>query len=164
MAIIYAFLATCNWLAPSAVAVLGPRGAMITGGIFYSTFIGQFLYPNDYLLYGSSALLGLGAALLWTGQGNFITRNSNDATMSRNSGVFWAMLQCSMLIGNTFVYVEFRGLEDIDKDTRNLVVGVLLVVCCLGIATLLLLRPVPLTELVEPDLSAGNNLNFNSRV
>ena len=39
--------------------------------------------------------------------------------MERNSGLFWAMLQCSLLIGNTFVYFQFQGLEDIDKDTRT---------------------------------------------
>ena len=38
--------------------------------------------------------------------------------MERNSGIFWAMLQCSLLIGNTFVYFQFQDLDDIDKDTR----------------------------------------------
>ena len=51
--------------------------------------------------------------------GNFLTLNSDQATMERNSGLFWAMLQCSLLIGNTFVYFQFQGLEDIDKDTRT---------------------------------------------
>ena len=39
--------------------------------------------------------------------------------MERNSGLFWAMLQCSLLIGNTFVYFQFQGLEDIDEGTRT---------------------------------------------
>ena len=41
--------------------------------------------------------------------------------MERNSGIFWAMLQCSLLIGNTFVYFAFQDTEDIDKDLRTLV-------------------------------------------
>ena len=41
--------------------------------------------------------------------------------MERNSGLFWAMLQCSLLIGNTFVFFKFQGLEDIDKTTRTTV-------------------------------------------
>ncbi len=48
--------------------------------------------------------------LFWGGfvQGNFLTINSEPETMSRNSGVFWAMLQTSMLLGNSVVYIEFR--------------------------------------------------------
>lgn len=53
----------------------------------------SFLYPKTWLLYVSSAILGVGAALIWTGQGSYLSRCSNDETIARNSGVFWAMLQ-----------------------------------------------------------------------
>ena len=56
--------------------------------------------------------------MIWVAQGNFLTLNSDEGTMERNSGIFWAMLQCSMLVGNTFVYFQFQGQEDIDKDSR----------------------------------------------
>ena len=32
-------------------------------------------------------------SVLWTGQGNFLTVNSDSETISRNSGIFWALLQ-----------------------------------------------------------------------
>lgn len=32
--------------------------------------------------------------VIWTGQGNFLTINSDSETIGRNSGVFWALLQC----------------------------------------------------------------------
>ena len=38
------------------------------GGICYAAFIAQLIYPNDILLYGCSALIGLGAALIWVAQ------------------------------------------------------------------------------------------------
>ena len=88
-------------------------------------------------------MLGVGAAIIWTGQGNFLTLNSDETTMSRNSGIFWAMLQFSMVIGNTFVFFQFQGLSDIDTHTRSVVVIVLLVVCCIGVLTLGLLRKPP---------------------
>ena len=31
--------------------------------------------------------------VLWTAQGNFLTMNSNDRTIGRNSGIFWFLLQ-----------------------------------------------------------------------
>ncbi len=155
LAIIYGVFSASNWIAPSVVAVLGPRLTMFVGGLTYASFIAQFFQPNTYALYFLSALLGVGAAIIWTGQGNFLSLNSDDRTMSRNSGIFWAMLQCSMVIGNTFVFFEFQGLTDIDKHTRTVVVIVLLSVCCVGVLTLVLLRPVPQME--EEELLAGGS-------
>jgi MFS family permease len=143
LAILYGVFSASNWLAPSVVTVLGPRLTMAVGGITYASFIAQLYQPNDYALYLLSALLGVGAAIIWTAQGNYLTLNSDDATMSRNSGIFWAMLQLSMVIGNTFVFFQFQGKTDIDKHTRSVVVIVLLAICCVGIITLALLRSPP---------------------
>ena len=84
-------------------------------------FIAQLLYPNDILLYSFSALLGLGSALIWIAQGNFITLNSDKDTIERNSGIFLAMMYASNLFGNAFVFVAFRGIDDIDSYLRTLV-------------------------------------------
>lgn len=56
-------------------------------------FMVSFLYPKTWLLYVASAILGAGAALIWTGQGSYLSRCSNEANIARNSGIFWAMLQ-----------------------------------------------------------------------
>jgi hypothetical protein len=118
LAIIYMVFSFANWFAPSAVSLIGPRLTLVGGGVCYALFIAQLIYPNNILLYGASALIGLGAAMLWIAQGNFLVLNSDSDTMERNSGVFWAMFQCSLLIGNTFVYVELQGKTDIDSTTR----------------------------------------------
>ena len=41
LAIIYVFFAASNWIAPSVVAVLGPRITMGVGGLVYASFIAQ---------------------------------------------------------------------------------------------------------------------------
>lgn len=56
-------------------------------------FIASFLWPQTWLLYSASAMIGVGAAAIWTGQGTYLTLNSDPGTISRNSGIFWAMLQ-----------------------------------------------------------------------
>lgn len=116
---------------------------MVTGGLIYLLFVLQFVYPNTVMLYVSSGLLGLGAAIIWTAQGNFLTLNSDPRTMDRNSGFFWAMMNSSMFLGNLFVYFQFRGLDDISSHTRTVVVIVLSVICLIGVCTLFLLRPTP---------------------
>ena len=84
-------------------------------------FIAQLLYPYDILLYSFSALLGLGSALIWIAQGNSITLNSDKDTIERNSGIFLAMMYASNLLGNAFVFVAFRGIDDIGSYLRSLV-------------------------------------------
>lgn len=56
-------------------------------------FLVSFLWPTTFLLYFMSAVIGFGASIIWTGQGTYLTLNSDSATMSRNSGIFWALLQ-----------------------------------------------------------------------
>lgn len=58
----------------------------------------SFLFPRTWLLYLASLLLGAGAALIWTGQGTYLSRCSNPSNISRNSGVFWALLQTRFII------------------------------------------------------------------
>ncbi|KZC07230.1 UNC93-like protein MFSD11 [Dufourea novaeangliae] len=138
-AIIYAVFASCNWLAPSYISMTGPRVAILTGACCYVLFIGSFLYPHNALLYGASCILGLGAALIWTGHGQYLTENSDSETMSRNAGIFWAIFQTSMFIGNFFVYFMFTDPE-INASTRTIVFSVLTALAIIGMCVLATLR------------------------
>lgn len=41
-----------------------------------------------------NALFSRLASVLWTAQGQFLVENSEASTINRNTGVFWALLQC----------------------------------------------------------------------
>ncbi|OQV22320.1 UNC93-like protein MFSD11 [Hypsibius exemplaris] len=139
-AAIYTVMAASNWIAPSMIAYTGPKFGMFLGGVPYCLFMAVFLRPYLGTLYASSVLLGIGAAVLWTSQGVFLTINSTDKTMSRNAGMFWAILQLSNLWGNIFATVQLTGQSSIDPDVRfKLFIG-LLCVAILGVAILLILR------------------------
>lgn len=140
LAVVYAVFALSNWFAPSIICTTGPKISMVLGGITYCLFIANFFFHLTWSLYLASALIGFGASIFWTGQGNFLTINSDSETMSRNSGVFWALLQCSLLFGNIFVYFTFQGKSQIDEHTRFIVFGVLLSVCIAGVVLLCFLR------------------------
>nr|XP_023023636.1 UNC93-like protein MFSD11 [Leptinotarsa decemlineata] len=93
LAIIYVVFSIFNWAAPSVISVIGPKFSMVLGGCAYLLFIVSFIIPKTWLLYLVSTIIGIGAAMIWTGQGNYLTLNSTKRHISRNSGVFWAMLQ-----------------------------------------------------------------------
>merc|ERR1719397_2278561 len=124
-AVIYGVFSIASWLAPSVVAWRGPRFAMFVAGLLYAQYIGQLLYPNTYMLYISAAIIGLGAPVIWTAQGNFLAICSDPETISRNSGIVWAMRQVSGLIGNIFAFFMFNGQEYISSSVRT-TVGIVL--------------------------------------
>jgi hypothetical protein len=99
LAIIYACSMTGNFFAAPAVDFLGARWAMVLGSSMYTLFLAGFLFLNPVYLYASSALLGFGSSLLWTGQGKYLAMNSNTKTSGRNSSLLWALLMTSLLGG-----------------------------------------------------------------
>ena len=68
LAIIYAVFSVANFLSPFIVEFTGPRLGMGLGGSVYCLFIATFLDPKEWSVLGASALLGVGAAILWTAQ------------------------------------------------------------------------------------------------
>lgn len=140
LAVIYATFAICNWSAPSIISVTGPKYAMVMGAVIYCGFIALFLNPKSWTIYLGSALLGLAAAVLWTAQGSYLTINSTSDTISRNSGIFWALLQCSLVIGNMYVYFKFHGEVHVEDDSRIALFSVLTATAGAGLGLLLLLR------------------------
>ncbi|XP_066250469.1 UNC93-like protein MFSD11 [Euwallacea similis] len=151
LAIIYIVMAVFNWTSPSAISLIGPKFAMLIGGVTYVLFVISFCIPRVWLLYVVSAIMGIGAALIWTGQGNYLTLNSNDQSISRNSGVFWAMLQMSMFIGNTFVFFVFRGKDIIDSTTRQIVIWTLSGIAVGGLAVMVFFPKPVHTEEKPPE-------------
>ena len=93
MAIIYGVFTFANFVAAPIVGMLGPKWAMVFGAACYGIFELGFLFLNEYFLYASSALIGLGAAVIWTAQGNYIAINSTEETASKHSSLFWAVSQ-----------------------------------------------------------------------
>lgn len=154
LCIIYGVFAICNWLAPTIIGMIGSRKSIYLGSICYVAFLMPFLWPSNILLYTMSVLLGFGASIIWTGQGTYLTMNSDLSTISRNSGIFWAMSKISICIGNVFVILVLRDKTELNESTRMLVFTVLAVVCGFGTLILMVLRPSVDAEGIE------NEVNF----
>ena len=61
--------------------------------LIFSLYVLSFIYPMTWSYYIVSILIGVGAAIIWTAQGVYLTNNSDNITISRNSGIFWALFQ-----------------------------------------------------------------------
>lgn len=89
---LYFTFAFANFIAPTVAFLLGERIAMLIGGIGYFLFVAANILDHNAsyfqpLFIMSGVMNGLGAAILWTGQGSYITKNSTQNTMGRNNGI-----------------------------------------------------------------------------
>ncbi|XP_031718111.1 UNC93-like protein MFSD11 [Anarrhichthys ocellatus] len=140
LGIIYGVFSFANLLAPAVVAVIGPKITMFLSGLLYSGYIAVFIIPSTWSFYLTSVLIGVGAAMLWTAQGHFLVENSEASTINRNTGMFWALLQCSMLFGNLYIYLDWNGRTEISDSSRKNIFLSLLVASILGTLSFLVLR------------------------
>uniref|UniRef100_A0A4W5KQQ2 UNC93-like protein MFSD11 n=1 Tax=Hucho hucho TaxID=62062 RepID=A0A4W5KQQ2_9TELE len=140
MAIIYGVFSASNLIAPSVVAVIGPQLSMFLSGLVYSGYIAMFIHPFTWSFYTASVVVGIAAAILWTAQGNLLTINSTDATIGRNSGIFWALLQFSLFFGNMYIYFAWHGhVHILDKDRQTVFIS-LTVISLVGSVLFFLIR------------------------
>lgn len=124
LAIIYGFFTFCNFLAAPIVLFLGARWSLVFGGITYGLFQAGFLFLNVPYLYLSSAILGFGAAVIWTAQGKYLTLNSTEDTAGKHSGIFWAISQACLSCGGIFLFFVFSSETDkINTSTIHMIYG-----------------------------------------
>ena len=58
---------------------------MFLGAVSYPVLVASFFYLNDYLYYSASALLGLGAAILWSAQVSWICAHTHTLSFIRDT-------------------------------------------------------------------------------
>uniref|UniRef100_A0A8C7B3R8 UNC93-like protein MFSD11 n=1 Tax=Neovison vison TaxID=452646 RepID=A0A8C7B3R8_NEOVI len=131
MAIIYGVFSASNLITPSVVAIIGPQLSMFASGLFYSILMFIFSVFWDLLKR---------IVLLWTAQGNCLTINSDEHTIGRNSGIFWALLQSSLFFGNLYIYFAWQGKTQISESDRRTVFIALTVISLVGTVLFFLIR------------------------
>ncbi|NXD69098.1 MFS11 protein, partial [Eolophus roseicapillus] len=140
MSIIYGVFSASNLISPSVVAIVEPQLSMVVSGVFYSLYIAVFIQPTTWAFYTASVFIGIAAAVLWTAQGNCLTVNSDENTIGRNSGVFWALLQSSLFFGNLYIYFAWQGKTHISESDRRTVFIALTVISLVGTVLFFLIR------------------------
>uniref|UniRef100_A0A2K6QV55 UNC93-like protein MFSD11 n=1 Tax=Rhinopithecus roxellana TaxID=61622 RepID=A0A2K6QV55_RHIRO len=156
MAIIYGVFSASNLITPSVVAIVGPQLSMFASGLFYSMYIAVFIQPFPWSFYTASVFIGIAAAVLWTAQGNCLTINSDEHTIGRNSGIFWALLQSSLFFGNLYIYFAWQGKTQISESDRRTVFIALTVISLVGTVLFFLIRKPDSENILGEDESSDD--------
>ncbi|KAF1753535.1 hypothetical protein GCK72_020092 [Caenorhabditis remanei] len=104
-AVIYAFYMVGCLFSPSILAVSTPKINLVISAIFFTAFPLGFLFTNSYYYYLSSALLGIGFALFYQGQGGYLTSHSTRNTIESNVSLSWSVGCCCMILGSCIMAV-----------------------------------------------------------
>eukprot|EP00750_Incisomonas_marina_P005761 INCI14118.1.p1 GENE.INCI14118.1~~INCI14118.1.p1 ORF type:complete len:612 (+),score=91.51 INCI14118.1:229-1836(+) len=140
-AVIYLSLAGSNLAAPSVVSRLGAQWGMIAGATLYLVYLSAFLAPTRLIVLAASVVLGFGGATLWAAQGVFLIENSDPVQRGRDSGIFWSLLQCRLLIGNGVAFFTLGSSGPVSAQDAHTFFVFLLLLGVVGVGILFCLRP-----------------------
>ena len=98
--VLYLFFAATNLIAPKVIELIGLRFGMIVGSACYVVFIAANAYPAWYTLIPAAAVNGVGASILWSSQGTFLARSSEEKNLGLFSGIFFAIFMSNQVAGN----------------------------------------------------------------
>jgi len=86
--LIYLFFMISDPLSAIFISKYGAKKCMIFGTIFYFLFLISLLSKSFAAIYIASALLGIGASFLWTGQNTYLIRASSKKYYGESAGFF----------------------------------------------------------------------------
>merc|ERR1712071_510396 len=114
---------------------------MVFGATGYPFFIASFIQPATSTFLAGAVILGITHPILWAGQGGFITEMSETPEdRQRNVGIFWGIYQTSMLFGNLYLFLMWKGVTEIRSEQRMEAYGLFTASVLAGIVTFLILH------------------------
>ncbi|XP_073987581.1 UNC93-like protein MFSD11 isoform X2 [Rhodnius prolixus] len=141
LGLVYLVYGIFLWLAPSVVALVGTKLALLIGAMGITIFMFSLTLEILYVTYIGIFLTGVGGSFLWVGEGHYVVLNSDPETMSRNVGLFWFLYSSSLIFGNLYAVFQLTGKTRIDYDTRHRLLYVLGSLGAIGCILLALLGP-----------------------
>uniref|UniRef100_T1KI19 UNC93-like protein MFSD11 n=1 Tax=Tetranychus urticae TaxID=32264 RepID=T1KI19_TETUR len=133
LAILYWANGITLWLTPSLISYINSKRAIALGAFGFKsmrnpnhiTFKLPIIYNQHFFQYSPIYSLILGK-VMWNGQGSYVSTISDDNSITRDTGIFWAFLQCGTAVGNVVVAFLFQNTDHIEKTTRSVLYSCLI--------------------------------------
>lgn len=99
LTLIFCFFFLAGPFSAVTVSKFGAKKNMAFAAFFYFLFIISLISNIQLLVYLSSVLIGISAALLWTGQNSYLVKASSERSYGGNSGLFNTFLSLGSALG-----------------------------------------------------------------
>lgn len=136
---LYATFAVFGLLGGGIYNLLGPRKTLFCGSTFYVLYVGSFLYYNHYsnqaFVITAGALLGMGAGLLWAGQGAMMTAYPTHERKGLYISLFWCIFNLGGVAGG-FIPFALNYHSQYGRVNDGTYIAFM---CIMGVGTLLTL-------------------------
>jgi MFS family permease len=113
LSILYFVFAFTNFISPYVVVLVGEKVALLFGCVCYCVFIAANTKVIEPILLAASAIIGFGAAVLWTAQGSAVIRSSPPEKLGAYNGIFFGIFQWAQVLGNLLAGILLsKGISD----------------------------------------------------
>ncbi|KAF8371331.1 hypothetical protein PRIPAC_77760 [Pristionchus pacificus] len=109
-----------NLAAPWALGLLGSKLTLVVGSSFFTLYLLSFMFVHFVPFYLTAALMGVGFALYYTGNGLYLTEHSSRNTIERNSALTWAVGTTCMIVGGVVMLFTIKPPTEVNANLGNL--------------------------------------------
>ncbi|PSS32273.1 UNC93-like protein [Actinidia chinensis var. chinensis] len=160
---LYATFAVFGVLGGGIYNILGPRVTLFAGCSTYVLYAGSFLYYNHYhqqdFALVAGVILGMGAGLLWAGQGAIMTSYPLVDRKGTYISLFWSIFNMGGVIGGLipFALSYHRGEKAVSVNDGTYI-GFMIFMAIGTVLSLAILHP---SRVVRDDGSRCTNIKYS---
>jgi len=142
--------------------LLGPHATLFVGCSTYILYVGSFLYYNHHqtetFAVIAGTILGVGAGLLWAGQGSIMTSYPTEDKKGRYISLFWSIFNLGGVIGG---FVPF--ILNYHRTARSVSDGTYIAfMCFMAFGAFLSLALLPPSQVIRSDGSRPTLIKYSN--
>ncbi|KAF2299558.1 hypothetical protein GH714_032593 [Hevea brasiliensis] len=159
---LYTTFAVFGILGGGIYNILGPRLTLVAGCSTYILYAGSFLYYNHYqhqaFAIAAGAILGIGAGLLWAGEGAIMTSYPPPNRKGTYISLFWSVFNMGGVIGGLIPFILNYHRSEAASVNDGTYIGFM---CFMTFGTLLSLAILPPSKVVRDDGTVCTHIKYS---
>ncbi|KAI4363710.1 hypothetical protein MLD38_019893 [Melastoma candidum] len=160
---LYTTFAVFGILGGGIYNVLGPRLTLAAGCSTYVLYAGSFLYYNHHhhqtFVVVAGGILGVGAGLLWAGEGAIMTSYPPPDRKGTYISIFWSIFNLGGVVGGLIPFILNYNRTEAASVNDGTYIGFM---CFMTVGVLLALGILPPSKVVREDGSKCSDIKYSS--
>ena len=145
---IYASMTVFSLLGGGIINLFGVRIPLCASGLMYALHTGAYINANHHessatgFLIASAVLMGIGAGILWSGQGMIMVSYPRDHERGRFIAIFWIIFNLGGMLGAVILFAtSFTPTGNMNKISDTAYIVLIIIQCVGSIVALTLVPP-----------------------